>query len=71
MIPLSFVLSAALAASIFGNAGLLFKLTRTKGKKPESMELQEFLMDLRTGWAVLSVKRVDPNDIMIRSPRQR
>jgi hypothetical protein len=70
MIPTLALCIASLAVSLAGNALLLSRLKQDKRKKTESIELQDFLMDLRTGWAVLSVKRIDPNDIIIRSPRR-
>lgn len=38
--------------------------------KPDSRELTDFLADMASGKAgVFAVARVDPNDILIRSPR--
>lgn len=42
-----------------------------KSKRTQSIELQEFLADLLTGPALLAVARMDPSNILLRSPKQR
>lgn len=49
----------------------LWRKSKTKKHRPDSVELSEFLFDLRAGGALLHVKRVDPADVVIRSPRGR
>jgi hypothetical protein len=45
-------------------------LTRIK-KKPlqESLELKQFLADLLSGPAIVAISRIDPDSIVLRSPR--
>jgi hypothetical protein len=47
---------------------LYFKVKRKK-HRPDSVELSEFLFDLRAGGAMLHVRRIDPSHIVMRSPR--
>lgn len=42
-----------------------------KLKRSESVELKEFIADLASGGGMLAVKRMDPNDIFMRSPKIR
>ena len=46
-------------------------LTASKKLPPPvpSLELKEFLSDLQAGIAMLAVTRMNPNDILLRSPR--
>lgn len=45
-------------------------LKRPVRKRKDSVELQEFLGDLIMGMGVVAVTRIDPNAILLRSPRQ-
>lgn len=47
------------------------KLKSEPPKKVQSIELQEFLADLMAGPAILAIARVDPNSMLLRSPKQR
>lgn len=67
----TYVLSALLAASALGNALLWFKYKTTPQKRGQSVELQEFLADLMSGYAIVAVSRIDPGNILMRSPRAR
>lgn len=59
-----FVLSSGL------NIYLLYKLKESKKKRPESLELQEFMQDLMSNKsAMLRVHRVDQSNLFLRSPR--
>jgi hypothetical protein len=42
---------------------------RARLKQPESYELSAFMRDMLRGRGLLEVKRVDPANIMIHSPR--
>lgn len=57
-------------ASIILNVVLFYK-HKHKISKKESLELQEFLADLMGGTALVAVTRVDPGNILMRSPRAR
>lgn len=59
-----------LVASLSLNAYLLFRVSR-KRARPQSVELQEFLADLLSGPAIVAVGRIDPANILLRSPKQR
>jgi len=49
---------------------LQFHLARkSRQKRPESYELKEFLRDMMAGRGLLEVRRIDPDHLMIRSPR--
>lgn len=56
------VLSLALATYYWRKS----KITQAR---PESIELQEFLMDLATGGSFLHVKRLPPGDMVMRRRR--
>lgn len=59
-----------LVTSLLGNILLVVRLKR-KRHRSDSVELQEFLTDLRGGMGMLAVRRVDPESLIIRSPRDR
>lgn len=70
MIPIHLVILAfLLAASIAANGILAFKLKQVP-KKPHSKDLQDFMGDISRGVGMLAVTRVDPEDVLVRSPRQ-
>ena len=41
------------------------KLLQVK-QRPNSIELEEFLLDLMSGGGLLHIKRVSPNDVILR-----
>lgn len=45
------------------------KLLDKHASRPDSVELSEFLFDIRAGSSLLQVKRLDSSGVMIRSPR--
>lgn len=57
------------------NCAILILLKREKIKtqknKNPSNELNEFMMDLMQGEALVKITRISPNDIFLRSPRGR
>lgn len=62
------VISISLALNIF----LVFTYYRVKKAvrtRQNSLELNEFLMDLLAGEALIKVSRVSPTDVFLRSPR--
>lgn len=69
MSTFSAIFSSVFTASVILNAILFYNLkTKSKGA-PKSMELKEFLSDLASGDGLIRVTRVDPSDVLIRSPR--
>lgn len=62
-------LAVALACSLAANAYLWWR-TRTAESEP-SYDARQLLHDLTRGEAVIRIKRIDPDDILIRSPRGR
>lgn len=46
-----------------------WRRTKAANARPESIELQEFLTDLLVSGAMIHVRRVNPNDIVIRQRR--
>lgn len=69
-----------LGFSLSVNLGLILKLLNLRednlrlSKEPErkkSIELQEFLVDLLSGPAMIAIARVDQSNILMRSPKQK
>lgn len=61
-----------LAATNLVSIALAFhfwRKSKTAKARPESVELQEFLMDLATGGSFLHVKRLPPGDMVMRRHR--
>ena len=50
---------------------LYFKTPKDKLKNKESKELQDFMIDLMQGEGLVKVTRVDPSNVLLRSPRGR
>lgn len=52
----------------------LIQLLKTKNQpilnRSNSVELREFLSDLDSGGSMLAVKRMDPEDFLMRSPKK-
>lgn len=62
------VVSGFLVLSLGLNAFLFFK---SKSPKPQqTYDVRELLHDLTLGGALVQIKRVDPNDVFLRSPRE-
>lgn len=55
--------------SLLFNAYLLSRIKKTKSR-PQSVELKEFLADLMTGAGIVAVGRIDPTNILLRSPKK-
>lgn len=64
------LLSVSFTASIALNIYLFLKTKSQKKTRPQSVELQEFLADLLSGPAIVAVGRIDPNSILMRSPKK-
>lgn len=64
-----------LAVSVLINMSGCLYLWRLRSKlnsiksRPDSLELQEFLLDLLNGSGLIHVKRISPTDILLRSRR--
>lgn len=58
---------------VLNAAQVLFFIYSKKNKKKaqESLELRQFLGDLLSGPAIVAVQRIDPDSILLRSPKQR
>ena len=48
-----------------------WRKARSHKDRPDSVELQEFLMDLRMGGGMVHIRRIAPEDVVIRSRRNR
>ena len=48
----------------------LWRKAKLIKSRPESMELDEFLMDLLAGGGLVHVKRIAPTDIVLRARRK-
>ena len=57
--------------SIALNIYFLFKFRSLKKKRPQSIELREFLTDILSGPALLEVNRIDPQSIFVHNPEGR
>ena len=68
---LELVLGQLLAVSVALNAFLAFRQRKKATAPPPSLELREFLADLASGAGVIRVTRLDPSDLMLRSPKGR
>lgn len=64
------LLASALFCSIALNVFLTYRIKK-KQPKSNSIEIREFLTDLLSGPAMLAIARIDPGDVMLRSPKQR
>ena len=63
---LSLLTFISLSTAIAIGAAYL-KLKAQFKARPESRELQECLMDLMAGQAIVKVSRIDPTDVLIRA----
>ena len=71
MIDLIYLFISLVVIQSFFIAYLFYLLRQEKKKpRPDSVELTEFLLDLRAGGAMLHCRRLDPSDIVMRSPRR-
>lgn len=64
-----FLVGFALSVSLSGNALLLLHLRKLKKTAPLTTDARAMLHDLTSSAALVKVTRVDPQDILIRSPR--
>ena len=62
------ILSACLILSLAGNVTLAIHIRRSRKQRPDSYELKDFMRDMLER-GLLEVRRVDPTNIMLRSPR--
>lgn len=63
---------ALLFALSFGlNVFLYVSLKQTKSKNPAVVSRDEFIAELGKGMPLIQVRRINPDDIMYRSPRGR
>lgn len=62
---ISLILNAFSTGFIYYQARQFEKLA----KRPESVELKEFLFDLLSGDGLIQVKRIATSDVVLRSPR--
>lgn len=71
---MTYLLLVLLCLSLMGNV-FFFSMSLLEKKQtrtqPQSIELQEFLVDLMSGTAMVAVARVDPNNILLRSPKHK
>ncbi len=66
------LLIATLIIALLASISLNIYLLRRRPKKgSQSIELREFLVDLMAGPAMLAIARIDPNDILMRSPKHK
>lgn len=49
---------------------IIFIKSKKIKQRPESLELQEFLIDLLSGDSFIQVKRISPGDVLLRSRRR-
>lgn len=56
-------------ASLISNAFLFYRLKR-KPKKTETYDAKALMIDLMRGGALVEIKRLDPDSIYLRSPRE-
>jgi hypothetical protein len=59
-----------LTASILLNAYLIYKLKYQKLKKTETYDAKALMVDLMRGGALVEIRRLDPESIFLRSPRE-
>jgi len=70
MNDLLIVFVLVLLASNISTLFLLFRKKKAKEKTPPA-EFSEFLIDLMQGGALLKIQRINPEDVMLRSPRSK
>lgn len=64
-------LGLMLAVSVFVNVYLLKRLERLKARRASTPEMQELVADIMHGkLGMVAVARIDPNDLLMKSPRQ-
>lgn len=63
------LLSVALFITNLITAILFYQFKLKIKQRPETLELQQFMLDLLQGSALVKVSRISPADIMLRSPR--
>ena len=51
------------------NIALCIYLYRTKQSRPVSIEARDILKDLVRGGTLLSIRRIDPDEVYVRSPK--
>lgn len=64
LLSLTNVISIALLVALYQKNQ---KLKATLNARPESVELQEFLLDLMTGTSLVKISRVDSTNIVLRT----
>ena len=72
MTILAIISSTLLVISLSTNIYLIFRTKSQTSVKNQSMELQEFCADLFSGkLGMIAVSRVNTDDLLLKSPRQR
>lgn len=64
------VTTLLLGVSLISNAALAWLLFHPKSKlKTQSYDVRELMRDLSRGGALIKMTRVNPEDVLLRSPR--
>jgi hypothetical protein len=63
------LVDAMLVCSLIVNAICLFKLSQFKTQKTSTYDARQLLHDLTAGSAHVEIRRIDPNQYFMRSPR--
>jgi hypothetical protein len=66
----TFFLALGIVLSMCGNALLFFKLKQSVKAPAPTLEAKEMLASLATGQAILRITVLDPENLMLRSPRR-
>lgn len=64
------LLALLLCASIGGNAALLFKLNKAAKAPAPTQDAKEVLANMMQGQAIMQIRVLDPENLMMRSPRR-
>jgi integral membrane sensor domain MASE1 len=65
----TWILAVALALSVCANVYALYWIRNKLKTRPQSVELREFLADVMQGAGMVKVSMVDPDRLMVWSPR--
>lgn len=69
VIAFALIISVSVNLFCYHKTKLLKKQIEELKAKPENQDIQGFLLDLMNGGAVLSIKPINPSDILIRHKR--
>lgn len=70
MIYTALLLALLLCASIGGNVALLFKLKKSIKAPAPTQDAKEVLANMMQGQAIMQIRVLDPENLMMRSPRR-